>query len=372
MQLSKTPLFDIYPKYGGKSLPSGSWYLPFLFTNDREEHVFVRQRSGLIDVSHLGKLHVTGSNALPFLQHIVTNDLTRIADGQIQYNLIVDVDGSIIDDTLVFRYSDQHFMLTTNSSRTDEVISHLTDYQLSDPNHFQKEQVQIVNRTQDLAAIAIQGPWAEQILQETTAYQLSSIKKLQFVQGLTIGLIQDVLVSRSGFTGEDGFELYVQDTEAVRLWDYLLEFGKPARIRPVGLLAMESLRIEAGLPLSGREIHKDWSVLDSNLSPWIRFEKRDFVGRDALVQQQSRGTFHQLVGIVMQTPIVPHARSPIYVGDELAGTVTSSSFSPLMNQAIGMAFIETRYAQIHTCVSIHTGKHQVQGTIVKLPFHLPK
>jgi aminomethyltransferase len=358
--LKKTPLFDVYPKYNGKIIDFGGWALPVQYSSILEEHEAVRTRAGLFDVSHMGELEVQGKDALANIQKWITNDASKLAAGQALYSPMCREHGGCVDDLLVYKKGDDNYLLVVNAANIEK------DFEWVKQNSF--GDVTIRNASEDTAQLALQGPLAEQVLQKLTDTDLSQIKYYWFLENVDVAGVK-CLVSRTGYTGEDGFELYCAASDAAKLWESILEAGKEDGVLPVGLGARDTLRFEARLPLYGQEISEDITPLEAGLSFFVKFDKGDFIGRDALLKQKEEGVNRKLVGFEMIERGIPRTRYEVQVNGETIGEVTTGTMGPTVKKNIGLALIDANYATIGQELDIIIRNKPVKGVIIKTPFY---
>jgi len=336
MTLKLTPLHDLHTKYGGKMVDFGGWDLPIEFKSGIiAEHHQVRQKAGLFDVSHMGEIEIKGENAELLVQNLITNDASRLAPQQICYTPMCYQDGTIVDDLLVYKYNEQHFLLVVNAANTDK------DYQWM--KYHAIDGATIENISQDVAQIAIQGPLAQDILQKVSSYDLSSIKYYWFAPQVQVAN-QTCLVSRTGYTGEDGFEIYVKAEAAPAIWEAIMAAGGDD-VLPIGLGARDTLRFESKLPLYGQEIGADINPLEAGLGIFVKLDKSSFIGRDAILKQKLQGVERKLVELVMVGRGIPRSHYPVEKNGQIIGQVTTGSFAPTLNKNIGLAIIDARFSQ---------------------------
>lgn len=357
--LKRTPLYPVY-KDRAKLVPFGGWELPVQFSSILEEHDAVRNRAGLFDVSHMGEIVVKGKGATEFLQRLLTNDVSRVQVNQAQYTLMCYPDGGTVDDLLLYKRGDDDYLLVVNAANVDKDVAWLNKHQPSD--------VTVENITEATAQLALQGPKAEKILQPLTGQDLSEIRFFRFRDAVDVSGVK-ALISRSGYTGEDGFELYVKAGDAAYLWNQLLEAGSDEGLIPCGLGARDSLRFEACLPLYGQELSASISPLEARLGFAVKLDKGDFIGRDALVKQKEEGLNRQLVGLEMIGRGIPRTNYPVYVEDEAIGEVTSGTKSPTLNKSLGLAYVKSEYSARGQAVEIGIRGKRVAARIVDTPFY---
>ncbi len=360
MELKKTPLYPVYEKYGAKTIDFGGWDLPVQFSSISEEHDAVRNRAGLFDVSHMGEVDVKGKDALSFLQKLVTNDVSKIVPNQAQYNLMCYPDGGVVDDLLVYMYEEDHYLLVINAGNIDKDVEWIEKHVEGD--------VQVTNISAETAQLALQGPLAERVLQTIANTDLSEISFFRFRTDVELGGVK-ALISRTGYTGEDGFELYVNTDDAITLWDRILKAGKDAGVLPCGLGSRDTLRFEAKLPLYGQEISASISPLEAGLGFAVKLNKGDFIGRDSLAFQKENGLKRKLVGIEMIERGIPRSHYPVFVNDEQIGEVTTGTQSPTFKRNVGLALLKSEYTELGTEVMVGIRNKNVKAVVVTAPFY---
>jgi len=358
--LKRTPLFPVYHAYGAKTIDFGGWELPVQFSSIKEEHEAVRTKAGLFDVSHMGEIEVRGPGALDFVQRLTTNDASKLQSGTIQYSIMCYENGGTVDDLLVYKKADDCFLLVVNAANTDTDFTWMKQHL--------KENAELVNVSEQTALLAIQGPLSEGILLKLTNVDLSKLMFFHFAEVQLAG--HTVLLSRSGYTGEDGFEIYCKPEDAVLLWDKILEVGKMEGILPCGLGARDTLRFEAKLPLYGQEISKQISPLEAGLGFAVKLDKEaDFIGKSSLLKQKSEGVSRRIVGIEMIDRGIPRTHYPIYINDKKIGEVTTGTQSPTLKKNIGLALVEVEYAGIGTELEVEIRGKRLKAIVVKTPFY---
>jgi aminomethyltransferase len=360
--LKRTPLYPLYEELGARVIDFGGWELPVQFAGIQKEHEAVRQRAGLFDVSHMGEVRVEGAGALAFLQQATTNDVGRLAPGHCQYSLMCYPNGGVVDDLLVYKLGESSYMLVINASNIDKDWAWL---QQQAKGH----DVTLQNISDDTALLALQGPAAERILQRLTDAPLAQLAGFRFYDGVTVAGVP-ALVSRTGYTGEDGFELYVTADRADELWRRLLHEGAPDGLSPAGLGARDTLRFEARLPLYGQELSADISPLEAGLGVFVKLDKGDFVGRDALAQQKAEGLPRRLVGIEMIERGIPRSHYPVCTADgRKIGEVTTGTQSPTFKTNVGLALVESAYAGLGTELYVEIRGQLAKANVVRTPFY---
>lgn len=359
--LLRTPLFESYEKYGAKTIDFGGWDLPVQFSSIKEEHEAVRTKAGLFDVSHMGEVFVNGEGALDYLQKLVTNDVSKLKDGQAQYTAMCYEDGGTIDDLLIYKRGDNDYLLVVNASNIEKDVEWMKKHAT--------ENVTIDNQSDSYALIALQGPKAEEVLQKVTDEPLADIRFFRFKENVDIAG-HKVLVSRTGYTGEDGFEIYGAPEAIVALWPIILEAGRDEGVLPAGLGARDTLRFEAGLPLYGQELSKDISPLETGLGFVVKLNKEaDFIGKEALAAQKENGVPRKLVGLEMIDKGIPRTGYKVFLGEEQIGEVTTGTQSPTLKKNIGFALLAAEHTELGTEVEIEVRNRRLKAVVIATPFY---
>ena len=358
-ELKRTPLFDCYAKYGGKTIDFGGWELPVQFSSIKEEHDAVRNRAGLFDVSHMGEIFVEGPGAKEYLQKLLSNDISKIAIGSAQYNAMCYDNGGVVDDLLTYHLDDNRYLLCVNAANIEKDFEWMVSQKFGD--------VTITNKSNDYAQIALQGPLAEEVLQTLTTENLCNIKYFKFKENVEVSG-HCVLVSRSGYTGEDGFELYGTPEAIIHLWDEILEVGKEQGVVPAGLGARDTLRFEACLPLYGQELSADITPLEAGIGFAVKLNT-DFIGCDALATQKEAGLKRKLVGIEMIGKGIPRHGYKVWQDGQQIGEVTTGTQSPMTKRNIGLALIDTSACAIGTELEIEIRGKFIPAVVVETPFY---
>jgi aminomethyltransferase len=361
--VKKTPIYEKHCEMGGKIIDFGGWALPVEFTGVINEHEQVRTAAGLFDVSHMGEIIVKGPDATQFISNLITNNIIGAEDYQTVYSPMCYSDGGVVDDLLVYKYSNQFYLLVVNAANIDKDFEWMKENLL--------EQVEIENVSEIYAEIAIQGPKSEEILQELTETSLEDIKFFHFKPQVMIDG-REAIVSRTGYTGEDGFEIYIKSEEAAYLWEKILKVGRDKGLIPVGLGARDTLRFEAALPLYGHELSKDISPIEAGLGRFVKLEKDSFIGREALIKQKEEGLKRKLVGFEMIDRGIPRNDYDVQIQGRNIGYVTTGSYSPSLKKNIGLALVEANYALEGTELDIVIRGKTIKAKIVKLPFYAKK
>ncbi len=357
------PLYQTPCELGGQIIDFGGWALPVRYTGIIEEHNQVRKAAGLFDVSHMGEIAVKGPNAGDYLQRVVTNQIAGVKDKKVVYSPMCYADGGTVDDLLVYKYSDEYYLLVVNASNTDKDFEWLRQNLESG--------VEIENLSGYYAQLAIQGPKAEEILQKVSGTGLNEIRFFSFEPEAEVCGVK-AIVSRTGYTGEDGFEIYINHEYAVMVWESLLLAGKEYGLVPVGLGARDTLRFEAALPLYGHELSQDITPLEAGLDRFVRFEKSVFTGKEALLKQKEQGLKRKLTGFEMIDGGIPRNGYEVQANGKSIGYVTSGSFSPSLGKNLGMALVDSAYSNEDTVLEIVIRNRAAKATTVKLPFYTKK
>lgn len=338
------------------------WEMPVQYESALKEHLAVRQSVGLFDVSHMGQLEVRGRKALATVQKVTCNDAGRVADGQTQYSAFLYPDGTFVDDIVVYRITAEHFFICVNAANKDK------DYQWL--RRHQEGEVEILDSSDHYALLALQGPNAPQVLQSVTPADLVSVKRYWFIQGEVVGV--PALISRTGYTGEDGFELYILCETAELVWQELLAAGAPFSIRPAGLAARNTLRLEVRYALYGNDIDETTTPWEAGLGWIVKMHKGNFIGREALEQQKQQGVVRKLVGFEMVDRGIPRDHFPVYVDGKPFGHVTSGSFSPSLQRGIGLTYLPVSGAETGTEFEIDRRGKRLRAKVVETPFYKRK
>jgi len=359
-ELKKTPLNEVHRALGAKMVDFGGWDMPVQYSGIIEEHKAVRTKAGLFDVSHMGEIRVKGPDALKFLQKMVTNDVSKIAIHQIQYNVLCLPNGGTVDDLLVHKERENEYLLVVNASNTEKDFQWLLDHKAGD-------EVEIINESSATGQLAIQGPLAESILQKLTDVKLADIAYYHYIYGQVDGV--ECLISRTGYTGEDGFEVYCPQEKTVQLWNKILEVGGED-ILPCGLGARDTLRFECKMPLYGHELGEEITPLEAGLGRFVALDKEeDFIGKAALKKQKEAGIPRKVVGLEMVERGIPRAGYPVKKDGKEIGFITTGSYSPTLDKNLGLALIEAAYAEIGSEISVGIRNKDVKAQIVRTPFY---
>jgi len=344
---------------GAKMVNFGGWDMPVEYSGIISEHLAARTAAGLFDVSHMGEIEIRGPRALELVQKVTCNDASRLAIGQAQYSGLMTPRGTFVDDLLVHKISETHYFLCVNASNQDKDYEHICRY-----NTFGLE---VENAGPRYTQLAIQGPKALGLLQRFTKVELAPIKYYRFTFGQVNGV--DCLIARTGYTGEDGFEIYFSPEHSQKMWSDLLEAGRAEGLRPCGLGARNTLRLEAAMCLYGHEIDDTTTVLEANLGWICKLEKGDFLGRDVLLAQRERGVERVLVGFEVQERLIARDGCPVFIDGREAGRVTSGSPAPFLKKNIGMAYVPVSSRTVGSEIEIGIRSNRAAARIVPTPFY---
>jgi len=362
----KTPLYDEHVAAGGRMVPFAGFMMPVQYTSLAEEHEAVRKRAGLFDVSHMGEIFVRGPRSLEFIQLVSCNDHSKMAIGRAQYTGLMYPEATFVDDLLVHRTDEHEYLLVVNAANVHKDFAYLAE--LADL----ETDVEVFNRSDNWAQIAIQGPLAQEILQPLTTVDLADLTYFRFTWGEVSGF--HALVARTGYTGEDGFEVYTDPAVSAEIWRALLDRGRPQGLLPAGLGARDTLRLEAGMALYGNEIDETTTPLEAGLGWIVKLGKGDFIGRDVLERQKEDGVDRKLVGFeVLDRGIARHGY-PTFLeeGSEPVGYVTSGTQLPSFGRAMGMAYLPAEAIDVGTEFRIGIRNKTVPARVVDLPFYSRK
>ncbi|GHB36685.1 glycine cleavage system aminomethyltransferase GcvT [Mongoliitalea lutea] len=356
--IKKIQLNDLHIALGGKMVPFAGYNMPVRYSSDIEEHKTVREGVGVFDVSHMGEFMVTGPHALDLIQKVTSNDASKLVNGQAQYSCFPNDKGGIVDDLIVYKFEDEKYMLVVNASNIDKDWAWVNQHNTMGAN--------LENISDHLSLFAVQGPKAIEAVQALTPVNLSEVKFYHFTVGEFAG-VQDVIISGTGYTGAGGFEIYVKNEDAEHVWKAVFEAGAAFNIKPIGLGARDTLRMEMGYCLYGNDINDETSPLEAGLG-WITKFTKDFINSENLKKQKEAGVEKKLVGFILNERGIPRAHYPIVnEAGEVIGEVTSGTQSPSMGVGIGLGYVQTAYASPGTKVAIAIRNKYIPATVEKLP-----
>ena len=361
MTAKKTPLYNEHVKLGGNVVEYAGWFLPIQYEGLVAEHEAVRNAVGLFDVSHMGEITVKGKDALAFVDYLMTNDITTIVDNQVIYTFMCYPHGGVVDDLLVYRFNNEYFYLVVNASNSDKDY----DWIVKQKGNFD---VEIENISDSVGEIAIQGPLAQKTLQKLTDFDLSKIEFFHLQRDVMIDGVE-CMVSRTGYTGEDGFEVYTTNEGIVKVWNSILNAGSENGIKPTGLGCRDTLRFEASLPLYGHEMNEEINPLEAGFKYFVKLDKQgDFIGKEELNRQWNEGLKRKLVGFEMVGRGIPREGYEIYKDGEKIGHVTTGYMSPTLKKNIGNALIKSEFTPLDTEIDIMIRNKPVKAKIISKKF----
>jgi len=355
--MKKLVLSDVHEELSGKMFDFAGYFMPVLYEGVNAEHLTVRENVGVFDVSHMGEVFVSGENALDFLQYITSNDVSKLKEGKVQYTYFPNTSGGIVDDLLVYKLADNEFMLVVNASNLEKDLAWINKH-----NSFG---CTIDNQSDNYSLFAVQGPNSIELLQQITQVNLSEIKYYNFKIG-TIAGIENVILSRTGYTGEVGFELYVKNENALALWKAIFSTDKD--VKPIGLAARDTLRLEKGFCLYGNDINESTSPIEAGLG-WITKFTKNFINSENLKKQKQEGVKRKLVGLEIIDRGIARKDYPIVnIDGKEIGMVTSGTMSPTLKKAIAMGYVATEFSEIGTEVFVQVRNKQIKAKVVQMPF----
>jgi len=355
----RTPLHATHEALGAKLVDFHGFVMPVQYSGIQQEHRGVRSGAGLFDISHMGEFEVWGQDAFDYVQKMVTNDVGELSTNQVLYTGLCYDNGGLVDDLTLYRFPD-HYLMVVNASNIDKDFAWLEDHLEGD--------VELRNRSDEIGLLALQGPQAEQVLASLTGSDLSRIGFYWFVPGEVAGV--PAIISRTGYTGEDGFELYFEDLDALpRVWESIMTAGENVGIVPVGLGARDSLRLEVAYNLYGNDIWEETNPLEARMGWTVKLEAGDFIGRDALLAVREAGLPRRLVGLRLEGRVFPRQGYPILHGDDEVGVVTSGTVSPTLGLPIALGYVSTELAKAGTALAVDCRGRPAAAEIITLPFY---
>ena len=358
-ELKKTALNAIHRQLGARMVDFAGWDMPVQYAGPLKEHLAVRTRAGIFDVSHMGEVELSGSTAEETIQRVACNDARRLAIGQIQYSALTMPQGTFVDDILVHRMGPAHFFLCVNSGNQEKDYQWIREHAAAG--------TRVVYRSDEFSQLAVQGPRALEILAPLTDIALRGMKYYWFAQGRFAGF--DAIVSRTGYTGEDGFEIYVSPAHAETVWTRIMESGRPHGLEPAGLAARNTLRLEAKMALYGHDIDDTTTVLEADLGWICKLDKGDFIGRGALLKQHEEGVRRRLAGFEVVERGIARDQYPVEIDGRRIGTVTSGSFAPFLDKSIGLTYLPVEHCSVGTEFQVIIREKPVKARVVPTPFY---
>ena len=354
----KTPLYDAHVRYGGRIVPFAGYLLPVQYEGVIAEHLAVRQKVGLFDVSHMGEITMKGKGALASLNHLLTNDFTKMPVGKVRYSIMCYEDGGVVDDLLVYKFGEEDYYIVVNASNRHKDFEHMKKNILED--------TQIEDISDSVAQVALQGPQAYNVVRKLMKEEDIPMKYYTAKRDVDIAGM-NCLISYTGYTGEAGYEIYTANENVEKLWDLLIEAGKEFGLVPCGLGARDTLRLEVGMPLYGHEMDETISPLETGLDFGVKMNKEEFIGKKGIEERGEPKICR--VGLAIVDKGVLREHQDVYVGDEKIGHTTSGTFSPLFKTSIAMALIDKKYSALDTIVEVDVRGRRLKAKVVELPFY---
>ena len=356
--MKRTPFYDLHKNAGAKIVPFAGYEMPVLYAGIMEEHKAVRNAVGVFDVSHMGEFFAKGANALSFLQKITVNDVSKLTPGKAQYSAMCFDDGGIVDDLLIYMLAEHSYMIVVNASNIEKDWEWMKKHCPAD--------VTFENNSDETALLAIQGPKSLATMQKLTSANLSVIPYYNFVQGSVAGI--EMIISRTGYTGELGFEIYFNVAHAEKIWNAIFDAGKEFGITPIGLGARDTLRLEMGYCLYGNDIDQTTNPIEANLGWITKLNKGEFVAKPILEKIKAEGPKRKLVGMMLNDKAVPRHGYPLVVNGTNVGVVTSGTFSPSLEKGIALGYVNVPHTQIGSKIVMDVRGKMIDATVVDLPF----
>jgi len=357
-QFHRTPLYPVYARHGAKLIGFGAWELPVQFSGIKEEHLAVRNTAGIFDVSHMGEVRLRGPRALPALQRLATNDAGRLQPGFGQYSALLDPHGGIIDDIIVYCAAPDDYFLCVNANNAETDLRWIQEQV--------KGEAEVLDESAVWAQIALQGPAAIAIMQNCTE-RPEAIRRFMLMPRQVAGVT--VLAARTGYTGEDGFELFIPTAAAIPIWEALIAAGAGLGLKPCGLGARDTLRLEMGYPLHGHDLSRETTPLEAGLEWIVAWDKGDFLGRAALLRQKQEGVRKKRIGFVMEEPGIPRDGYPILIEGRAVGKVTSGTRTPSLPAAVGMGYVPAEHSGTGREIMIQIRERQPRARVTPWPFY---
>jgi len=357
----KTTRFnELHKKLGGKMIEFCGWEMPVEYAGIIPEHMAVRTKAGLFDVSHMGEVLVTGKDALAYVQWLTPNDAGKLAPGQVQYTALMTPESTFVDDMLVYCIGPEEYFLVVNAANDDKDFAWIA-------GHTKGFAVKVEHQSDAYSQVAIQGPLAETILQPLTDIDLAGMKSFHWAKGKVVG--KDCLVSRTGYTGEDGFEIYTMDPNPGAIWATLIETGQPLGLQPIGLGARDTLRLESKLSLYGNDISDTTTVLEADLKWIVKLDKGDFLGKPVIEKQLAEGLKRKIVGFEMAEPGIARPHYPVYFKGQKVAEVASGTFAPFLKKSIGLVYLPIEGTPVGTEFEIEIRGKRTKARVIPTPFY---
>lgn len=360
--MKRTPLYEEHIRLGAKMVKFAGWEMPLYYSGIVREVEAVRSAAGVFDLSHMGELFITGPSALNLIQYVTTNDASALEVGRAQYSLMCDEHGGVIDDLIVYRIDSDEYMLVVNASNVDSDFTWIEEHNVA--------RAHCENLSSEIGIIAVQGPNSQEILKNVVDYDLNSLRRFSIVR-TRVGEA-DAWIARTGYTGEDGFEIYCPNADCPAIWEMVMREGKPLGAEPVGLGARDILRLEAAYPLYGNELTRQTNPVDARLLWVVQLGKDDFLGKEAILQAKKLGPQQLLAGLTTGQRCIPRHDQQVLVDGTLIGHITSGTFSPTLGKAIALAYLKPEYAAIGTHIDVDIRGKMCTCEVVATPFYRVK
>ncbi len=364
--MNKTPLYEAHQKHGAKLVDFAGWSMPLQYSGVIDEYHTVRGQAGLFDVSHMGRLMFSGKGALDFLQWVTTNDVAKLSVGQAQYSMVCNLEGGIKDDVFVYRTGSDDYLLCVNASNREKISQWLAEHQAKRPNGFTLQ-----DRSRQMAQLALQGPSSKSILSEILNNNSLGDLKPRWCLDTTVSGGK-VLITRTGYTGELGYELYLSADYAAEFWQRLIQVGEPHGLKPAGLGARDLLRLDMGYFLYGNDLTEETTPVEAGAEWVVGFQKSEFIGSAVLTKQKQDGPSRRLVAFELLEKAVPRHDMAIYAKDEEVGHVSSGNLSPVLQKGIGLGYVAPQHSSEGTSLTIQVRGKKVPAVVVKAPFYKRK
>lgn len=357
----KTPLYDAHVEAGGKVVDYAGWLLPVEYEGLVAEHNAVREKVGMFDVSHMGEITLIGKDALKFADYMITSNIKTLENGKVIYGFLCRENGGVVDDLLTYKANDEDIYLVVNASNSDKDFDWLKE-------KAKDFDVEVTNVSDETGEVAVQGPFAEKTVQKLTDYDLSTISFFEFVRDVEIAGVK-TMISRTGYTGEDGFEIYTDKDDIRKVWDAVLEAGQEFGIKPAGLGCRDTLRFEAALPLYGHEISEEISPIQGGFKFFVDLEKDDFLGKDALKKEHEEGPERKIIGLELLERGIAREGAKVYKDGQEIGYLTTGYMSPTLGKSIGNALLKTEFAKKDIDVEVGVRKRMIKAKTISKRFY---
>lgn len=360
--MKQTPLYEAHVGHGGKMVDFAGWAMPLQYSGVLDEYQAVRHTAGLFDVSHMGRLQVEGVDAVPYLQRVTTNDVEKIALLNSQYSMICNPEGGVKDDIFIYRLAQEKFLLCVNASNREKILQWLQQQK----DH-EKDQVEIEDQSDRTTQLALQGPSAPTILQQELGSDIDALKPRQCVELKLFG--SSCLITRTGYTGERGYELYLPAESALKVWKKLMSIGEPHGLKPAGLGSRDLLRLDMGYYLYGNDLTEEITPVEAGAEWLVGWDKGPFVGHEVLRRQKDQGTTKRLVAFELLSKAVPRHGMKLFSNEKEIGEIASGNLSPILQKGIGLGYVQPTYTDIGIQFDVEIRGRRISAKVVKLPFY---